>query len=48
MTGPPTDPDPLIAELHGPGAAEPGRHGSYLVAYACLAWGTRLHRDLVG
>jgi len=27
---------------------DPLVHGSYLVAYACLAWGTRLHRDLVG
>jgi hypothetical protein len=26
---------------------DPLVHGSYLVAYACLAWGTRLHRDLV-
>jgi hypothetical protein len=26
---------------------DPLVHGSYLVAYGCLAWGTRLHRDLV-
>jgi hypothetical protein len=26
---------------------DPLVHGSYLAAYACLAWGTRLHRDLV-
>lgn len=26
---------------------DPLLHAAYLVAYACLAWGTRLHRDLV-
>jgi hypothetical protein len=26
---------------------DPLVHGSYLVAYTCLAWGTRLHRDLL-
>jgi hypothetical protein len=26
---------------------DPLTHGSYLVGYVCLAWGTRLHRDLV-
>lgn len=27
---------------------DPLLHAAYLVGYACLAWGTRLHRDLVG
>jgi putative peptidoglycan lipid II flippase len=36
VTEPPPDPDPLIAELHGPAGAEPGRHGSYLVAAGIL------------